>query len=113
MPRERLNLEFLERWADGDIAGALAVGDRIAAEFPRDLVIVKLHQYLNFNRGRATDMLRIAEKVLPSNGDVSYMHGMIAFAYEQCHLLEEAEAAGREALRLSPKEPWAQHASRM
>jgi tetratricopeptide (TPR) repeat protein len=38
------------------------------------------------------------------------MHGMIAFAYEQCHLLDEAEAAAREALRRQHKEPWAQHA---
>jgi len=35
---------------------------------------------------------------------------MLAFAYEQCHLLAEAEAAAREALRLQPREPWAQHA---
>jgi hypothetical protein len=38
------------------------------------------------------------------------MHGMTAFAYEQCHLLAEAEAAARAALALRHKEPWAQHA---
>ena len=35
---------------------------------------------------------------------------MLAFAYEQCHLLEEAEATARYALQLLPSEPWAQHA---
>ena len=108
--REQLNVEFVARWAANDVAGALTVGDEIADAFPRDLVIVKLHQYLNFNRGRATEMLRIAEKVLPENTDVPHMHGMIAFAYEQCHLLEEAEDAARTALKLKAKEPWAQHA---
>ena len=45
-----------------------------------------------------------------ANRDVAYMHGMMAFAYEQCHLLEEAEAAAREAIRRKRREPWAQHA---
>jgi tetratricopeptide (TPR) repeat protein len=108
--REQRNVEFLTRWAASDIAGALSVGEEIADAFPRDLVIVKLHQYLNFNRGRATEMLRIAEKVLPKNTDVPHMHGMIAFAFEQCHLLEEAEDAARTALEMKAKEPWAQHA---
>jgi tetratricopeptide (TPR) repeat protein len=35
---------------------------------------------------------------------------MLAFAFEQCHLLEDAEAEARTALRLLPSEPWAQHA---
>ena len=35
---------------------------------------------------------------------------MAAFAYEQCHLLEEAELAARTALEMRRKEPWAQHA---
>jgi hypothetical protein len=35
---------------------------------------------------------------------------MAAFAWEQCHLLEQAEAAARHALAIQPKEPWAQHA---
>jgi hypothetical protein len=35
---------------------------------------------------------------------------MTAFAYEQCHLLDEAESAARTALELRRKEPWAQHA---
>jgi predicted Zn-dependent protease len=108
--REQQNVGFLVRWAEDDIPGALAIADALIDEFPRDLVIVKLHQYLNFNRGRAPEMLRIAEKVLQHNPDVPYIYGMTAFAYEQCHLLEDAEAAARTALRMKAKEPWAQHA---
>jgi hypothetical protein len=43
-------------------------------------------------------------------GDVPYLHGMLAFAWEQCHLLPQAEAAARHAIRLRRKEPWAHHA---
>src|SRR5690606_24355781 len=38
------------------------------------------------------------------------LHGMLAFGYEQMHMIPEAEAAARRALALKTKEPWAQHA---
>jgi tetratricopeptide (TPR) repeat protein len=55
-------------------------------------------------------MLRVALKVMERNADIPYMHGMAAFAYEQCHLLDRAEQAARRALQMRRKEPWAQHA---
>jgi len=108
--RERLNLGVLRAWRDDDLPGALALCERISDEFPRDLAIVKLHQYLEFNRGNSPAMLRVALKVAKHNGDVPHMHGMAAFAYEQCHLLEQAERSADTALALQAKEPWAQHA---
>jgi hypothetical protein len=109
-PRERLNVEILRCWAADDMPATLRLCDQAAREYPRDLVIVKTHQYFEFNRGNAPAMLRIALRVLDRNADIPYMHGMAAFAYEQCHLLIEAESAARAALRLRRKEPWAQHA---
>jgi len=55
-------------------------------------------------------MLHAALKVAAANADVPYMHGMTAFAYEQCQLLDEAESEARTALAMKRKEPWAQHA---
>ena len=72
--------------------------------------MTRYSKYLNFNRGRCPEMLRVALAALPAAGDVAELHGMLAFAYEQCHLLEDAEAAARRALELKPREPWAQHA---
>ena len=108
--RERLNVEMLRAWAADDMPLVFRLCDKIAAQFPRDLVIVKLHQYFEFNRGGSPAMLRIALRVLERNADQPYMHGMAAFAYEQCHLLDEAEHEARAALALRRKEPWAQHA---
>ncbi|MGA2778627.1 MAG: tetratricopeptide repeat protein [Steroidobacteraceae bacterium] len=108
--REQLNVELLRAWVADDIVMALRVADSISDEFPHDLAVVKLHQYLEFNRGNAPEMLRIALKVIERNAHVAHMHGMAAFAYEQCHLLDEAQAAAQAALLLLPKEPWAQHA---
>lgn len=108
--REQLNAAMLRAWVDDDPQLALRLCDQAADEFPRDLVIVKTHQYFEFNRGDAPAMLRTALKVATANADIPYFHGMAAFAYEQCHLLEEAESAARTALAMRRKEPWAQHA---
>ncbi len=108
--REQLTTALLARWVAGDIDGATAAAERILAVAPRDLAALKLHQYFNFNRGRCTEMLRIALAALPVAADVPQLHGMLAFAFEQCHLLEDAERAANQALALKPTEPWAQHA---
>ncbi|HXA35964.1 MAG TPA: tetratricopeptide repeat protein [Steroidobacteraceae bacterium] len=108
--REQLNTAMLKAWTADDAARTLRLCDRISDEFPRDLVVVKTHQYLEFNRGNSPEMLRVALKVANANADVPYLHGMAAFAYEQCHLLSCAEAEARAALEIRRKEPWAQHA---
>jgi tetratricopeptide (TPR) repeat protein len=55
-------------------------------------------------------MLRIALESLPVAGDIAQLHGMLAFGYEQSHLMREAEASAHRALDIYPSEPWAQHA---
>jgi tetratricopeptide (TPR) repeat protein len=108
--REQLNLAVLRAWAEDDLPTTLRLCDQTLDEFPRDLVIVKTQQYFEFNRGNSPAMLRVALKVMERNADIPYMHGMAAFAYEQCHLLDRAEQAARRALQMRRKEPWAQHA---
>lgn len=109
-PREQRYIAAIEAWADGDIARAIALHAEQAREHPRDLVSVKLGQYHCFNTGDCPGMLRLALAVLPSSGDVPYVHGMTAFGYEQCHLMREAEASARRAIAMCRKEPWAHHA---
>ena len=108
--REQLNVEVLRAWVADDVPRALRACAQLSDEYPRDLAILKIEQYLEFNRGDFAAMLRAALKVLEHNADVAYAHGMAAFAYEECHLLHEAERAARRALELERKEPWAQHA---
>lgn len=109
-PRERAFVDFVTAWSADDIPAALAIAESILARWPRDLLTLKLRHYHDFNHGDFPAMLRAASAVLPAAEDVAYLHGMLAFAYEQCHLLPEAEAAARRALALKRKEPWAQHA---
>jgi tetratricopeptide (TPR) repeat protein len=109
-PREQMLHALLGRFMANDIPAALRLGDDIIARYPRDLATVKLHQYMNFNRGNAAEMLRIARAVESENVENPYLHGMLAFAYEQTHDLATAETEARLALKLRAKEPWAQHA---
>ena len=67
--REQLNTMVLRAWVDDDPALTLRLCDQISDEFPRDLVIVKTHQYFEFNRGNPPEMLRVAMKVASANAN--------------------------------------------
>ena len=53
-----MNTEVLRAWSEDDMPRAISVCDQIAQEFPRDLAIVKLQQYFEFNLGNSPGMLR-------------------------------------------------------
>lgn len=108
--RERMNFAMVDAWAGNDIPTALAVGEQLVDEYPADLVAVKLHQTFSFNRGDAPAMLRIARKALPANPDNPHLMGMLAFGYEECHFLKQAERTAWHALDVMQEEPWAHHA---
>ena len=103
-------MRAVHAWVQGDMLRAIALHEEQAKECPRDLASLKLGQYHLFNVGDSPGMLRIALAALPAAGDVAYLHGMLAFAWEQCHLLEQAEAAALQAISMRRKEPWAHHA---
>lgn len=108
--REQRFVAAVAAWVDGDMALAIRLHEEQAREHPRDLASLKLGQYHLFNRGDSPGMLRLALQALPAAVDIPYLHGMLAFGWEQCHRLTQAEQAARHALALNRKEPWAQHA---
>jgi hypothetical protein len=108
--RERQFADAVRLWVEGDAPAALAAHAETLARWPRDLCTLKLAQYHAFNAGDAPALLRLALAALPAAHDVAWLHGMLAFGWEQCHRLDEAEHAARLALALRPDEPWAQHA---
>ena len=108
--REQLTTAAVRNWVDGDIGRVLKLSHEVAKEFPRDLAVVKQAQYHYFNLGNCAGMLSVADQVMDQNQDVPYMHGLAAFGYEQCHLIDEAEASAQKAISMKRKEPWAHHA---
>ncbi len=110
LPREKLWLKAVQAWADNDIPHAITLHEEIVRLYPRDLAAMKLGQTHMFHIGDAAGMLRIAEAAAPANAENPYLHGMLAFALEENHRLNEAEAAARHAIALQRAEPWAHHA---
>jgi tetratricopeptide (TPR) repeat protein len=109
-PREARFIAAVAAWVEGDVTQAIRLHEEQAREHPRDLASLKLGHYHLFNRGDAPGMLRLALAAGDAAADVPYFHGMLAFAWEQCHFLEQAEAAARHAIAMRRKEPWAHHA---
>ncbi len=109
-PREQRFIHAVAAWVEGDVPRAIRLHQEQAHEHRRDLASLKLGQYHLFNRGDSPGMLRLALAALPAAGDVPYLHGMLAFGWEQCHGLEQAELHARQAIAMCRKEPWAHHA---
>ena len=111
--REQRFVAAVAAWVAGDLPRAIALHEEQARLHPRDLASLKLGQYHLFNRGDSPGMLRLALQALQGRSnaaDVPYLHGMLAFGWEQCHHLQEAESAAHHAITLCRKEPWAHHA---
>ena len=108
--RESAFVAAVHAWVDGDVLRSAAMLEQHLRDHPRDLVALKLAHYHLFNLGDSPGMLRLALGCLPHAADVPYLHGMLAFAWEQCHLLEHAEASARRAIAMERREPWAHHA---
>ena len=108
--REAEITRIMSDWVNDDIPGLLKKSENLLNVYPKDLIILKLAQTHYFNCGDSAGMLRIALKGLPGNKENPYLHGMIAFGYEQCHLIREAEKSAKKALRIKWNEPWAHHA---
>ena len=112
--RERLHMDGLELWLDGDLQGAAAVWDRILVDHPHDVIALRLAQYLHFYLGNAVAMRNSVARPLYAWDDGvaghGYVLGLKAFALEECGDYGAAEAAGRAAIERNPGDIWAAHA---
>jgi len=112
--RERAHLAAARDWLEGRIHEATAGFARIAQEFPRDLIALQAAHLGCFYLGRQSDLRDWPLQALRSftRGDDGYhaVLGMAAFGHEECGDYARAEAAGREAVSLDPRDAWAVHA---
>ena len=108
--RERLFCEAVSDWARRDYHSAFARLDELTVRWPADLAALKWGQYHAFNLGDQDGLLRLGERARIAHENAPYAHGMIAFALEQNHRLEEAEAEGYHAAEIAIDDAWAHHA---
>lgn len=108
--RERTLQELTQAWANGKVTRAADIGEQLLAEYPTDLLTLRLVQYFRFGQGDYPAMLRAALHCERSASDQASYWTMAAFAYEQCHRMDEAANAAETALAIKPDHPWGHHA---
>ena len=111
--REQAHLAALDAWAAGDAPRAVAIWDAILADHPADALAFRLAHFVNFWLGRA-DRMRASVLAVESHWDPAWpaytsLLACRCFAFEECGLYLEAEAAGRAAIARDPGDLWAAH----
>lgn len=112
--RERGLVAALRAWVQGDLPHAVATVEAICADTPHDLLCLKLGHAMRFLHGDVRGMRRSTEAALPhwrpEMPGYGYLLGCHAFALEETGAFDDALAAGRCAVELSPRDAWGVHA---
>ncbi|MDO8294803.1 MAG: tetratricopeptide repeat protein [Caulobacter sp.] len=112
--REAGHVTALGHMARGEIAAAARVLAEVSARYPRDALALQIGQLLDFLRGdarRLRDRIGAAlphwDETMPGFHAVLGLH---AFGLEETGHYAAAEATGRRAIEIEPRNGWAQHA---
>lgn len=111
--RERRHVDALAAWVDEDVDTALSRLELLLADYPRDIVALRIAHYLHFYAGAARDMRASVARSL-SHWDAGmpfygYVLGMHAFGLEESGDYDVAERVGREAVERNAGDVWAAH----
>src|SRR5690606_3573631 len=112
--RERAMHHAATLLVQGHYDDACMAFDAILTDYPRDVITLQTAHIFDFLRGDAVNVRNRVQRVLPHWSPAvpgySYVLGLYAFGLEEANQYPEAEAAGRDALSLQPRDPWAVHA---
>jgi len=113
-PRETLHRQALGAWVLRDEARTIEILEAILAAYPRDIVALKLVQYLLFYAGDGTRMRDTVARAIASWDEALPLHGFAlgchAFGLEECGDYNAAERAGKRAVELDATDIWGAHA---
>jgi tetratricopeptide (TPR) repeat protein len=113
-PQERLHCAALDAWSRGDMRGAARIWDTVLDEFPRDLVALKVSQFVLSYLGESERMRERVARVVPSWSEdargYGYVLGCYAYALEEAGDYARAEEIGRRAVSIDRSDIWAAHA---
>ena len=112
--REQGHLAALGSLLAGEIRGAARILEDVSIAWPRDVLALHVGQLLDFLQGDSRMLRDRIGRALPAwSRDAPDYHavlGLLAFGLEETGYYDRAEAAGREAVALEPRNNWAQHA---
>lgn len=113
-PRERAHAAALAQLAAGRWHRAAALLEDLAIEVPRDALALLSGHQIDFFTGNARMLRdRIARAMPAWSEDMPGYHAILAmraFGLEENGDYRQAEALGRRAIELQPRDGWAQHA---
>ena len=113
-PREQAHFAAVEQVADGRWHAACRTWDEWLVDAPRDPLALQWAQLWDFYRGDAPGLRLRPARALPAWDEADPLYpcvlALYAFGLEECNLYPQAEEAGRHALSLDPRVPWAVHA---
>jgi tetratricopeptide (TPR) repeat protein len=112
--REKLHVLALEAWIGGDHVAALACWEAILAEYPRDILAIRLAQFMTSYLGNSQAICDSIDRVFTkwdaAVPGYSYLLGCYAYGLEESGNYRLAEHMGRSAIDLNPHDLWAAHA---
>ena len=112
--REKWHLAALQAWNVGDMSGATDWWEQILLHHLHDVMAIRLSHFTHFYLHGGGAMRQSINRILPAWGedrpDFGFVFGMSAFAHEEAGDYGVAEAAGRRAVEINPKDIWAAHA---
>ena len=113
-PREEGHLAAVGSLLAGEVAAAARLLEDVSIAHPRDVLALQVGQTMDFLQGDSRMLRDRIGRALPawSDGMADYhaVLGLHAFGLEETGLYDRAEAAGRRAVELEPRNGWAQHA---
>ncbi|MES2343246.1 MAG: tetratricopeptide repeat protein [Pseudomonadota bacterium] len=112
--REQGHLAALEKIIAGEFRAAGRIFEDLTIANPKDAMALQVGQLMDFVTGDSRMLRDRIGRALPSwspdRPDYHAALGMLAFGLEETGLYDRAEAAGRQAVALQPRNGWAQHA---
>lgn len=112
--RERAHIDAFAMAASGEFSRAGKMWDDILKDHPRDMMAAKCAHESYFLVGEAENLRDSVAAILPAWDEsvpyYGFLLGMGAFGYEEAGDYDKAEAMGRRAVEIEPRDSWAVHA---
>lgn len=112
--RERMHIEALRAWTQGDLTKAVQLFEAVLADHPRDILALRIAQfitsYLGDSNGIRDSVARAFPYWEPNVPGYGFVLGCYAYGLEEAGDYAMAERAGRAAVGLNAGDVWAAHA---
>jgi tetratricopeptide (TPR) repeat protein len=112
--REQLHLRALTSWTANQLLDTIETLELLLNSYPKDMLALRLAHYLHFYAGDTVNMRDSVNRSVAVWQDTDpyygYLLGMQSFGLEETGDYTGAEALGKQAIDINPRDIWAGHA---